>query len=291
MITLLQLVINGLALGAAYALVALGFVFIVNATGAVNFAHGDLVMAGGYAAVGLGSLVGIPAIYYLPVVAILMFVLGVAVSLVAYFPLINRPPSTVFISTLLCGIILQNAFVVLFGPQAHAAPPLLKSGVAHVGEIEISIQAMGTMVVAAILIALQYLLFARTQLGRRLRATAEDRQMAQAVGIPAYALIASTFGLGTALAGVAGALLSNQFFVYPTGGIPLSVYAYIAVVIGGWGSIAGAVIGAMIISLFQVVVSAYVSYAAATGLLYVTLLLIFVVRPQGIFGERVQRRA
>jgi branched-chain amino acid transport system permease protein len=197
----------------------------------------------------------------------------------------------VFISTLLCGIILQNAFVVMFGPQAHAAPPLLKSGVAHVGEIEISVQAMGTMVVAAILIASQYLLFSRTQLGRRLRATAEDRQMAQAVGIPAFTLIAATFGLGTALAGVAGALLANQFFVYPTGGIPLSVYAYIAVVIGGWGSIAGAVIGAMIISLFQVVVSAYVSYAIATGLLYVTLLLIFVVRPQGIFGERVQRRA
>jgi branched-chain amino acid transport system permease protein len=221
----------------------------------------------------------------------MMFVLGVALALLAYFPLINRPPSTVFISTLLCGIILQNAFVVLFGPQAHAALPLLKSGVWHAGEIEISIQAMATMVVAAILIASQYLLFTRTQLGRRLRATAEDRQMAQAVGIPAFALLAATFGLGTALAGIAGALLANQFFVYPTGGIPLSVYAYIAVVIGGWGSIAGAVIGAMIISLFQVVVSAYVSYAAATGLLYVTLLLIFFVRPQGIFGERVQRRA
>ena len=158
--------------------------------------------------------------------------------------------------------------MVLFGPQAHAAPPLLKSGVLHVGDIEISIQATGTMVVAAILIASQYLLFARTQVGRRLRATAEDRQMAQAVGIPAFALIAATFGLGTALAGIAGALLANQFFVYPTGGIPLSVYAYIAVVIGGWGSIAGAVVGALIISLFQVVVSAYVSYAAATGLLY-----------------------
>lgn len=288
---LLQLVINGLALGAAYALVALGFVFIVNATGAVNFAHGDLVMAGGYVAVGLGALAPVPIIVLLPLIALIMFALGVALALIAYFPLINRPPSTVFISTLLCGIILQNAFVVLFGPQARAAPPLLESGVWHLGQIEISVQAMGTMVVAAILIALQYLLFARTQLGRRLRATAEDRQMAQAVGIPAYALIAATFGLGTALAGVAGALLANQFFVYPTGGISLSVYAYIAVVIGGWGSIAGAVVGALMISLFQVVVSAYVSYAVATGLLYVTLLLIFFVRPQGIFGERVQRRA
>jgi len=289
--SLLQLVINGLALGAAYALVALGFVFIVNATGAVNFAHGDLVMAGGYVAVGLGSMAHVPVVLLLPLVAAIMFVLGVALALLAYFPLINRPPSTVFISTLLCGIILQNVFVVMFGPQAHAALPLLQSGAWHAGEIELSIQAMGTMVVAAILIVSQYLLFSRTQLGRRLRATAEDRQMAQAVGIPAYALIAATFGLGTALAGVAGALLANQFFVYPTGGIPLSVYAYIAVVIGGWGSIAGAVIGALIISLFQVVVSAYVSYAAATGLLYVTLLLIFFVRPQGIFGARVQRRA
>jgi branched-chain amino acid transport system permease protein len=289
--SLLQLLINGVALGAAYALVALGFVFIVNATGAVNFAHGDLVMAGGYAAVGLGALAPVPILLLLPLVAVIMFVLGLALALLAYFPLINRPPSTVFISTLLCGIILQNAFVVLFGPQARAAPPLIVSGAWHLGQIEISVQAIGTMVVAAVLIALQYMVFARTQIGRRLRATAEDRQMAQAIGIPAYALIAATFGLGTALAGIAGALLANQFFVYPTGGIPLSVFAYIAVVIGGWGSIAGAVIGAMMISLFQVVVSAYVSYAVATGLLYATLLLIFVVRPRGIFGERVQRRA
>ncbi|MGA9319620.1 MAG: branched-chain amino acid ABC transporter permease [Xanthobacteraceae bacterium] len=288
--TFLQLVINGVALGAAYALVALGFVFIVNATGAVNFAHGDLVMAGGYVAVGLGALAPLPILVLLPVVAAIMFAVGIAVALVAYFPLANRPPSTVFISTLLCGIVLQNLFLVLFGPQARAAPPLIKSGIVHLGGIEISIQALGTLAVAAALIALQYVVFMRTQIGRRLRATAQDRQMAQAVGIRTSAVIAATFGFGTALAGVAGALLANQFFVYPTGGISLSVYAYIAVVIGGWGSIAGAVIGALMISIFQVVVSAYVSYAVATGLLYVSLLLIFFFRPQGIFGELVQRR-
>jgi branched-chain amino acid transport system permease protein len=287
---LLQLVINGVALGAAYALVALGFVFIVNATGAVNFAHGDLVMAGGYVAVGLGAMAPLPILVLLPLIAAIMFAIGIAVALVAYFPLVNRPPSTVFISTLLCGIVLQNLFLVLFGPQARAAPPLIKTGIVHLGSVEISIQALGTLAVAAALIALQYVIFMRTQIGRRLRATAQDRQMAQAVGIPASALIAATFGAGTALAGIAGALLANQFFVYPTGGIPLSVYAYIAVVIGGWGSIAGAVIGAMMISIFQVVVSAYVSYAVATGLLYVSLLLIFFFRPQGIFGELVQRR-
>lgn len=227
--TFLQLVINGVALGAAYALVALGFVFIVNATGAVNFAHGDLVMAGGYVAVGLGALAPLPILVLLPVVAAIMFAIGIAVALVAYFPLANRPPSTVFISTLLCGIVLQNLFLVLFGPQARAAPPLIKSGIVHLGGIEISIQALGTLAVAAALIALQYVVFMRTQIGRRLRATAQDRQMAQAVGIRTSAVIAATFGFGTALAGVAGALLANQFFVYPTGGISLSVYAYIAV--------------------------------------------------------------
>jgi branched-chain amino acid transport system permease protein len=288
--TFVQLAINGIALGAAYALVALGFVFIINATSAVNFAHGDLVMAGGYVAISLGSLAAWPVIVMLPLVAAIMFVIGIAVALVAYFPLINRPPATVFISTLLCGIVLQNLFLILFGPQARAAPPLIKSGMMHFGAIEISIQAAGTLAVAAALIGLQYLIFARTQIGRRLRATAQDRQMAQAIGIRASVMIAGTFGAGTALAGVAGALLANQFFVYPTGGIPLSVYAYIAVVIGGWGSIAGAVIGAMMISVFQVVVSAYVSYAVATGLLYFVLLLVFFFRPQGIFGELVQRR-
>jgi branched-chain amino acid transport system permease protein len=288
--SLLQLVINGVTLGAAYALVALGFVLIVNATGAVNFAHGDLVMTGGYVAVGLGAMAPVPVIVLLPFVALIMFVLGVAVAAVAYFPLLRRPPSAVFISTLLCGIILQNAFVVLFGPQARAAPPLIAPGAVHVGSIEFSLQSLGILVVAAALIGLQYVVFARTQIGRRLRATAQDREMAQAIGIAAHALIAATFGFGTALAGIAGALLANQFFVYPTGGIPLSVYAYIAVVIGGWGSIAGAVIGSMIISVFQVVVSAYVSYAAATGLLYSALLVIFFVRPQGLFGERIRRR-
>ena len=170
--TLLQLIVNGLALGAAYALVALGFVFIVNATSAVNFAHGDLVMAGGYVAVGLGAVAAVPIIVLLPLVAAIMFVVGVAFSFVAYFPLANRPPSTVFISTLLCGIVLQNLFLVLFGPQAHAAPPLIRSGIVHLGGIDISIQALGTLAVAAALIALQYFVFARTQIGRRLRATA-----------------------------------------------------------------------------------------------------------------------
>jgi branched-chain amino acid transport system permease protein len=181
--------------------------------------------------------------------------------------------------------------MVTFGPDPKSGPALMGTGMLHFAGLELSRQALATMIVAAALIALQQVVFARTQIGRRLRATAEDRDMARAVGVPAMRLIAVTFGIGAALAGIAGALFANQYFVYPTGGISLSVLAYIAVVIGGWGSLIGAVLGAMLISVFQVVVSAYVSYAVATGCLYATLLLIFLFRPQGIFADRIQRRA
>jgi branched-chain amino acid transport system permease protein len=287
---ILQLIINGIALGALYALVTLGFVFVINATGAVNFAQGELVMAGGYAAVALQPVI-LAGPLILVAVAVIMFFVGLALALVAYFPLMRRPPATVFISTLLCGIFLQSLFVVVFGPEARAGPPLFSSSLVRLGPIEISQQSAGIVLVAAILILLQFVVFSRTQIGRKLRATTQDREMAQAIGIPALRMIAITFGIGASLAGVAGALLANQYFVWPTGGITLTVIAYMAVVIGGWGNIPGAVIGAMLIALFQVVVASFVSYTAATILLYLVVLWVFIVRPQGLFGEHARRRA
>jgi len=295
LLLLLQLVINGVALGAAYALVALGFVLILNATSAVNFAQGDMVTAGGYAAAVLaGVLPGpVPAILLLPLVAALMALFGLLFSLVAYFPLMNRPPVAVFISTIAVGIMLQNGSNALFGGEPRAVPPLIGTG----GRVEIadgltvSTQSLGIVAAAAALIAAQHLLFAHTQFGRRLRATAQDREMAYALGIPVKAMIAATFALGAALAGTAGLLLGNQFFVTPTEGGNLILKAYIAVTIGGWGSLPGAVLGALLIALFEVIVSAYVSYPVAAALLFLALLAILFLRPQGMFGEAVRRRA
>jgi branched-chain amino acid transport system permease protein len=287
---ILQLIINGIALGALYALVTLGFVFVINATGAVNFAQGELVMAGGYGAVALQPWISAGPLIIVAV-AVVMFFVGLALALVAYFPLMRRPPATVFISTLLCGIFFQGLFVVVFGPEARGGPPLFTSSLIRLGPIEISQQSAGIVLVAALLIALQFVVFSRTQIGRKLRATTQDREMAQAIGIPALQMIAITFGIGASLAGVAGALLANQYFVWPTGGITLTVFAYMAVVIGGWGNIPGAVLGAMLIAQFQVVVASFMSSTAATILLYLVVLLVFIVRPQGLFGEHMRRRA
>jgi branched-chain amino acid transport system permease protein len=289
-LSFVQLLFNGFALGMAYALVALGFVLVLNAVNAVNFAQGDLVMAGGYIGVALAYVLPIPAILMLPVVLAAVAVIGLLLSLLAYFPIMRRPPAAVFISTIAFGVILQNGYQLIFGPEAHAVRPLFTSGVWEFGELFISKQASAIIATAAVLMAIQYHVMERTQFGRRLRATAQNRNMAAALGIPVRRMIAITFAAGAALAGAAGLMLGNQFFVHPIGGINLIITAYIAAVIGGWGSLAGAVLGAMLIALFQVIVSAYVSYTAATAMLYLVVLLVLFFRPQGLLGKGEQRR-
>jgi branched-chain amino acid transport system permease protein len=300
-----QLLVNGIALGAAYALCALGFVLIVNATGAVNFAQGDMVMIGGLAAVALASILPVPGIVLLPLIVVLTAALGLVFSAIAYFPLRSRPPVSVFISTIAVGIMLQNVAIVGFGPEPRTGPSLVGGGSIHLGGIFIGAQSLAVIVVAAVLVAAQYVLFNRTRLGVELRATAQDRGMAEALGIRVNAMIALTFALATALAGGAGLLLANAFFVTPTDGGNYMLKAYIAATIGGWGSLAGAVLGALLIAVFEVLFPSLplllpgldgappwlFSQTSATVILYLALLLILLVRPQGLFGEPAQRRA
>ncbi len=311
--SVLQLLINTVALGAAYALVALGFVWVLNATNAVNFSHGDLVMAGGFATLALAGWLaplipsGVPGLVLLPLVVIAMAGVGLLVSLLAYFPLRDRPPVAVFISTIAVGIVLSNGATALFGAEPRATPPLLQSGFFELGGVIVGRQALAVIVVAALLIGGQHVLFAHTQFGRKLRATAQDRAMAAALGIPVTRMIALTFALATALAGAAGLLLSHSFFVSPTDGLNYMVKAYIAVTIGGWGSLVGAVAGAFLIATFDVLLPGLpalvpalaalpgadwlFSQTVASIMLYLLLLAILVLRPHGLFGEAVQRRA
>lgn len=299
----LQLLFNAIALGAAYALVALGFVLILNATSAVNFAQGDLVMVGGFGALAFGSLLGLPGIVLLVPLLVVMVGIGFLLAFVAYFPVRRRPPDTVFITTIAAGIIMSNGANAIFGPEPRATPSLVSSGDWQIGGLVVSYQSAAVIIVAAALIVGLHLLFTRTQIGRRLRATAQDRDVAASIGIPVNLMVAATFAVGAALAGAAGLLLSRNFFVSPTDGANYMLKAYIAVTLGGWGSIPGAVIGALIIAAFEVafpalpaLIPALAPYAEAftqvwsTVVLYVLILLILWQRPQGLFGEAVRAR-
>jgi len=300
---MLQVLANGLALGAAYALVALGFVLVVNATSAVNFAQGDLVMAGGFVAVALSRLWPLPGIMLLPLVLAGTAGLGLVLSAIAYFPLRGRPASSVFVSTIAVGLMLENGANAIFGAEPQAGPPLFTGAAMAFGPVSLSRQAVAVIVTAAALIAAQEFLFACTRLGQRLRATAQDREMAAAIGINVTWMIALSFVLAAALGGAAGLLLANSFFVTPTDGTNYMLKAYIAVVIGGWGSIPGAVAGALLIALFEVVYPSLpllipalplpwlFSETTATIIHYAVVLAVLLFRPRGLFGEAVLRRA
>jgi branched-chain amino acid transport system permease protein len=299
-----QLLLGVLALGAAYALIALGFVLILNATGAVNFSQGDLVMAGGFGAVALGDALHLSGLALLPALLVGMAVLGAVLAALTYMPLRRRPPEAVFISTIAFGIILQNLANRLFGAEPLAAPSLLGAGRVRFAGIDASRQSIATIGVAVLLIAALQAMFSYTQVGRRLRAMAQDREVAMAIGIRVDRMVIGTFAVAAALAGGAGLLLSNVFFVTPSAGSEYMVKAYIAVVIGGWGSIPGAVAGALLIAAFEVLYPSLpllitsllpwsdtvFSQTTSTVVLDVVVLLILVLRPQGLFGERVRQR-
>ena len=284
-----QLALNALALGAAYALVALGFVLVLNATTAVNFGHGDTVVAGGFLAVVLATLVpvdfAVPGLVLLPAILALMALFGVVMSWLVYLPIHDRPPVATFITTIAFGIIVANGINAVFGGAPRSAPTLIG------GDLFLSRQSVAIIAVSAVLIAALSLLLNRTQIGRQLRACAQDPEMAQAVGIRLARMTMITFALAAALAGAAGLLLTNQFFVTPSDGGMLILKAYIAVTIGGWGSLRGAVAGAMLIAAFEVAVASQFSQSLAEGLLYVTLFVVLFFRPQGLFGETVSQRA
>jgi len=294
-VSFLQLALDGIALGSAYALVAAGFVLTLNASRAVNFAHGDLVMVGGFAAVLLFQLlspvgwgVGLPILL---LVLLAMLLLGLLLAAVAFLPLRGRPVVAVFVSTIAVGIILQNAATSLFGAQPRVGPSLIGGGLVEIAGLRLGRQGLAVIAVAAIVYLGLFLLLAKTQLGRKLRAAAQDPAMAEALGIPVTRMILTAFALSAALAGAAGVLLSNSYFVSPTEGANLMLKAYIAATIGGWGRLHGAALGALAIGLFETVAATLAGPVAAEAMLYVALLAVLAFKPSGLFGEQAGSRA
>jgi branched-chain amino acid transport system permease protein len=275
----------------AYALVALGFVLALNASGAVNFAHGDLVVLGGAVAVLLASWLGLPGFLLLPLVALALAGAGVLAAHVAILPLARRPPEATFVATIALAAMIEQTLTVTMGAAPRTTPPFLGSGAVTVAGVPLGLQPLAIVMVGAVLVAGLWFLLERTQVGRRMRAVASDRHMARAVGIPVRRYVTLSLALSGALAGIAGFLLGHQFLVTPTQGAGHMLKAYIAVALGGWGSVPGALIGALAIGFFETFVSAEVGDAWASAALYIAVLLVLTLRPRGLFGEPMGQRA
>jgi branched-chain amino acid transport system permease protein len=275
----------------AYALVALGFVLALNAAGAVNFAHGDLVVLGGAVAVMLAAWLGLPGFLLLPLVALALALAGVLAAHVAILPLARRPPEATFVATLALAAVIEQSLTLSLGAAPRTTPPLLGSGAVTVAGLPLGLQPLAIVIVGSLLVAGLWVLLERTQIGRRMRAVASDRHMARAVGIPVGRYVTLSLALAGALAGIAGFLLGHQFLVTPTQGAGHMLKAYIAVALGGWGSVPGALVGALAIGFFETFVSAELGDAWASAALYIAVLLVLTVRPRGLFGEPLGQRA
>jgi branched-chain amino acid transport system permease protein len=275
----------------AYALVALGFVLALNASGAVNFAHGDLVVLGGAVAVFVGLWTGLPSVLLLPLVALALGAAGIAAARVAILPLAARPPEATFVATIALAAIIEQGLTIAMAGAPRTAPALAGSGVFEIAGLALGRQPIAIVVVGGLLVGAVWYLLEYTQTGRRMRAVAADRHMARAVGIPVGLYVTLSLALAGALAGIAGFLLGHQFLVAPTQGAGHMLKAYIAVALGGWGSVPGALVGALGIGLFETFVSARFGDAWASAALYICVLGVLALRPQGLFGEPVGRRA
>ncbi|MBN9462324.1 MAG: branched-chain amino acid ABC transporter permease [Burkholderiales bacterium] len=285
-----QLVVNGLTMGCIYALIAFGFILIYNAVGAVNFAQGDLVMVGSYFGVLAVGLFGLDPFGAMVVVIAGSAAAGYVFQRLAYYPLRDGPTINVVISCLGAGIFLRNAAQNVAGPEPYTMKPFFGAELVELSGLAIPSQSIFVVVLTVILFAVQYWFFFRTSLGRMLRATANDKYAARLAGIPVRRMIALAFVISSVMAGMAGFVLVPIFLASPNMGFGLVVKAWIGVVIGGFGSVPGAIVGGILVGLLETFTASLISSDYKDVITMLVLLAVLFLRPQGIFSEPVQEK-
>ena len=286
-----QLLFTGLGIGAIYALVALGFVLLIRAASVVNFAQGEFSMLGAYAMVVLSDMLGVPYWVALPAAVVLMAGFGVLFAGATYWPLRHRGQMPVIISTIGASIFLANTVLALYGPSPAVLPGLFDAPGFEAGGVFMDSQYVAIMVTAAVMVLLQFLIFEKTLLGKKLQATSQDKEMASLLGIPVVLMVLITFAYSAALGGLAGILVAPVLFVSVGMGTVISLKAFAANIIGGFGNIPGAILGGLALGIVETFGAAYISVPYKDALAFGLLLLFLLVRPQGLFGEKIAEKA
>jgi branched-chain amino acid transport system permease protein len=285
-----QVLFAGLALGSIYALVALGFVLIIRATNVVNFAQGDFAMLGGFSMFAFLSA-GLPFWLSIILAIVVMAIIGVIFNFGVYYPLRHRNYLPVIISTLGASIFLQNIVLYFFGPQPKTMQRVFESSGFEIGGVFMDTQYLVILAVTAIAVLLQYILFEHTLLGKKLQATSQDKDMARLLGIPVAGMITFTFIYSATLGGIAGVLVSPVLFVSIGMGAIISLKAFSATVIGGFGDVTGAIVGGLLLGVVESFGAHYISVPYKDAFAFLLLFIFLLLRPQGIFGEKISEKA
>ena len=288
----LSYLISGISLGSIYAIIALGYTMVYGIAKMLNFAHGDVIMVGGYISLCAMSYLGLNPILATLAAMVVCTLLGVLIEGLAYRPLREAPSLAVLITAIGVSYFLQNAALQIWGanPRVYTA---VVSGAVKLFDGQLTIAYVPLLTVSACVIIMLALTWftSRTRMGKAMRACSEDKAAAQLMGINVNRTISMTFAIGSALAAIAGVLLcSFNTTLMPTTGSMPGIKAFTAAVFGGIGSIPGAFLGGLLLGIIEAIAKAYISNQLANSIVFAVLIIVLLVRPAGLLGKYVPEK-
>ncbi len=282
-----QTLINGLQTGSIFALIAIGYTMVYGIAKMINFAHGDIIMVGAYSICILTTQSNVPAIPAVILTILICTLVGITVERWAYKPLRSAPSLAVLITAIGVSLLLQSLALIIFGEKQRPFVSIIKVPSINIGGVVIQGIALVTFIVTIICMVVLNLFIRKTKLGRAMRAVSEDKQAAQLMGINVNRTISMTFAIGSALAGVAGILYICQYLaVKPTLGALPGIKAFVAAVLGGIGSIPGAMVGGILLGVIESIFKCYLPSELTDAIVFGVLVLVLLVKPSGILGSK-----
>ena len=287
----LQQLVNGISLGSIYALIALGYTMIYGIIKLINFAHGDIYMVGAYIGFFAITQAGLSIVPALLVSLVTTALLGMLVEKLAYKPLRHAPRLSVLITAIGVSFFLEYASMYVVSPTPRTFPAVMDSVALNVGGLVVNGQQMLILGITFVLMVLLTYIVKFTNTGKAMRAASFDTETAQLMGINSDRIISITFGIGSALAAVAGVLVGIYYnSIDPLMGIMPGLKAFVAAVLGGIGILPGAVVGGIILGVVEAFVSGFISSTFRDAAAFAILIIVLLVRPTGIFGKNTKEK-
>ena len=288
----IRTLISGLNLGSIYALIALGYSMVYGIAKMLNFAHGDVIMVGAYAGIVAVLNLGLPPVLAILFGVVICSILGMVIERLAYKPLREAPSLSVLITAIGVSYLLQNLALIIFGSEQKAYPVFGSNlkGFTIAGVKVDGITILTLVVTAIIMIGLTFFIN-KTKIGKAMRAVSEDKGAAQLMGINTDRTITITFAIGSALAAIASAFYgANYVFILPTTGSMPGIKAFTAAVLGGIGSIPGAMLGGIVLGIIEQFAKQYISTVWSNAIVFGVLIIVLLVKPTGLLGKKVTEK-
>ncbi len=286
----LSYLISGISLGSVYAIIALGYTMVYGIAKMLNFAHGDVIMIGGYISFCAMSYLNFPGWLALILAMVVCTALGVVIEGLAYRPLREATSLAVLITAIGVSYFLQNSALLIWGATPKVFSPIVE-GTQNIGGLSVSNISLLTMAACIVIMVVLTLFTSKTKMGKAMRACSEDKGAAQLMGINVNRTISTTFAIGSALAAVAGVLMCSAYpTLMPTTGSMPGIKAFTAAVFGGIGSIPGAFLGGILLGIIEALAKAYLSTQLSNSIVFAVLIIVLLVRPAGLLGKYVPEK-